>query len=89
MLEAADSESVDELLEEGNAFEADVVKGVEDAGDAGEEVVTIPCRRRMANFGSRDSLNEKLTQALRTQHLIFPFFDDRKPSQAGAVSADA
>jgi hypothetical protein len=32
----ADSESVDELLEEGNAFEAEVVKGVEDAGDAGE-----------------------------------------------------
>jgi hypothetical protein len=34
--EGADSESVDELLEEGNAFEADVVKGVEDAGDADE-----------------------------------------------------
>jgi|ERR1700690_3837276 hypothetical protein len=32
----AESESVDELLEEGNAFEADVVKGVEDAGDEGE-----------------------------------------------------
>lgn len=29
----ADSESVDELLEEGNAFEADAVKGVEDAGN--------------------------------------------------------
>ncbi len=38
-LEAADSESVDELLEEGNAFEADVVKGVEDAGDADESEV--------------------------------------------------
>jgi hypothetical protein len=35
-VEGADSESVDELLEEGNAFEADVVKGVEDAGDADE-----------------------------------------------------
>lgn len=35
-LESADSESVDELLEEGNAFEAEVVKGVEDAGDADE-----------------------------------------------------
>ncbi len=35
-VEAADSESVDELLEEGNAFEADVVAGVEDA-DAAEE----------------------------------------------------
>jgi hypothetical protein len=34
--EVADSESVNELLEEGNAFEADVVKGVEDVGDADE-----------------------------------------------------
>jgi hypothetical protein len=33
-LEGANSESVDELLEEGNALEAEVVKGVEDAGDA-------------------------------------------------------
>lgn len=30
-IEEADSQSVDELLEEGNAFEAEVVKGVEDA----------------------------------------------------------
>jgi hypothetical protein len=35
-IQGADSESVDELLEEGNAFEADVVKGVEDADDADE-----------------------------------------------------
>jgi hypothetical protein len=35
----ASSESVDELLEEGNAFEAEVVKGVEDARDADEEEV--------------------------------------------------
>jgi hypothetical protein len=35
-LAGANSESVDELLEEGNAFEADVVKGVQDAGDADE-----------------------------------------------------
>src|SRR5260370_29489069 len=35
-IRGADSESVDELLEEGNAFEADVVRGVEDAGDTGE-----------------------------------------------------
>jgi len=35
-VEGADSESVDELLEEGNAFEADVVKGVEDAEDDDE-----------------------------------------------------
>jgi hypothetical protein len=40
-VEGADSESVDELLEEGNAFEADAVKGVEDAGGAdGAEVRT-------------------------------------------------
>jgi hypothetical protein len=35
-IEGAASESVDELLEEGNAFEADAVKGVEDAGGEGE-----------------------------------------------------
>ena len=35
-VQGADSESVDELLEQGNAFEAEVVKGVEDAGDAEE-----------------------------------------------------
>ena len=34
--ESADSESVDELLEEGNAFEAEVVKGIEDVPDADE-----------------------------------------------------
>ena len=38
-LESANSESVDELLEEGNAFEAEIVKGVEDAGDADESEV--------------------------------------------------
>jgi len=38
-VESADSESVDELLEEGNAFEADVVAGVEDAGDDGVKEV--------------------------------------------------
>ena len=38
-IEGPDSESVAELLEEGNAFEADVVKGVEDAGDADERDV--------------------------------------------------
>ena len=35
-VQGADSESVDELLEEGNASEAEAVKGVEDAGDADE-----------------------------------------------------
>ena len=33
-LAGANWESVDELLEEGNAFEAEVVKGVQDADDA-------------------------------------------------------
>jgi hypothetical protein len=37
--ERADSESVDELLEEGNAFEADVVAGVEAADNADEREV--------------------------------------------------
>jgi len=35
-VQGADSQSVDELLGEGNALEADVVKGVEDAGVADE-----------------------------------------------------
>jgi len=37
--EGADSESVEELVEEGNAFEADVVTGVEAADDADEKEV--------------------------------------------------
>ena len=36
----ADSESVEELAEEGNAFEADVVYGVENAKDADVSEVT-------------------------------------------------
>lgn len=39
-VETADSESVDELVEEGNAFEAGIVKGVEDAGGRGTREVT-------------------------------------------------
>jgi hypothetical protein len=35
-IQSADSESVDELLEQGNSFEAEVVTGVEDAEDADE-----------------------------------------------------
>src|SRR5882724_10664798 len=38
-VQGADSESVDELLEQGNTFEAEAVKGVEDAGDADEAEV--------------------------------------------------
>jgi N utilization substance protein A len=40
-LELADSESVDELIEEGNAFEAEVVKGVEDAPNADEGEIRV------------------------------------------------
>jgi len=38
-VEDVDSESVNELIEEGNAFEADVVQGVTDAGNADEKEV--------------------------------------------------
>ncbi len=38
-IEGPDSESVEELIEEGNAFEADVVAGVERAGNADEREV--------------------------------------------------
>ncbi len=38
-LESADSQSVDELIEEGNVFEANVVAGVESAEDADEKEV--------------------------------------------------
>ena len=38
-VEGADSESVGELLEEGSAFEADAVTGVEEAGNADEKGV--------------------------------------------------
>ena len=40
-IEGAASESVEELLEEGNAFEAEVVRGVQRAGEVDEqEVIT-------------------------------------------------
>jgi N utilization substance protein A len=38
-IEGADSESVVELIEEGNAFEADAVAGVEHAGDTEQQEV--------------------------------------------------
>jgi len=38
-IEGADSESVSELIEQGNAFEADAVSGVEHAGDTDEKEV--------------------------------------------------
>lgn len=40
----ADSESVDELLDEGNAFEAGIVSGVEQAEDSDAEVHTHEVR---------------------------------------------
>jgi hypothetical protein len=40
-VENAESESVDELLEEGNAFEAEVVQGVENAPNADEGEVKV------------------------------------------------
>jgi hypothetical protein len=40
IVEDVDSESADELLEEGQAFEAGIVSGVEKAGDAESEVIT-------------------------------------------------
>ena len=40
IVENADSESAEELLEEGQAFEAGIVKGVEDADDSDEAEVT-------------------------------------------------
>src|SRR5271157_3483128 len=47
-IEGADSQSVSELIEEGNAFEADAVTGVENAGDSDEkEVRRMRCRRMM------------------------------------------
>ena len=38
-VESIDSESVEELLDEGNSFEAGVVSGLERAGDDGEREV--------------------------------------------------
>jgi hypothetical protein len=55
----ADSESVDELLEEGNAFEAEVVKGVEDAGDAdGGKFARMRYRRMMSPASIKIKSNE-------------------------------
>src|SRR5438552_2992585 len=48
-VESVDSQRVDELIEEGNAFEAGIVSGVEDSGARdGKEVRTreVPERRR-------------------------------------------
>ena len=39
VVESADSESADELLEEGQAFEAGIVSGVENAPNADQEEV--------------------------------------------------
>jgi hypothetical protein len=53
-VEGADSESVGELIEEGNAFEADVVTGVEDAGNAESSFpVNFPSTSASTSFASR------------------------------------
>jgi hypothetical protein len=49
-VEGADSESVGELLEEGNAFEAEVVKGVQDARDADQGEVRTHQTREEENL---------------------------------------
>ena len=57
-IQAADSESVDELLEEGNAFEAVAVKGVQDARDADNgEVHTheVPQDDVPAEYGDKEN----------------------------------
>ena len=47
-VQRADSESVDELLEQGNAFEAEVLKGVETPGTLTRaKFARMKCRRRM------------------------------------------
>jgi hypothetical protein len=50
ILENVDSESAQELLEEGQAFEAGIISGVEDAPDADKSEVTtheVPQARRV------------------------------------------
>lgn len=57
----ADSESVEELAEEGNAFEADVIEGVEDAKDPDVSEVTtreVPEDDVPAEY--RDDLDEHI-----------------------------
>ena len=75
-IEGADSESVEELLEEGNAFEANVVMGVEDAGDAeGREVSTreVPQGDIPANIWTKKSVSEPISApALGTQSVPTP-----------------
>src|SRR5213080_4514287 len=53
----ADSESVEELVEEGNAFEADAVQGVEDAQDA--DVSEVTTRQVMEDDVPAEYLNDE------------------------------
>ena len=64
------SESVDELLEEGDTFEAEVVKGVEDAEDADEEEV------RTHEVPQDDVPGEYLGLVTETRLLIVFFISD-------------
>ena len=53
----ADSESVEELLEEGNAFEADAVEGVEDADDP--DVAEVTTRQVLEDDVPGEYLNDE------------------------------
>lgn len=56
-VEGADSESVEELVEEGNAFEAEVVQGVEDAGDG--EVAEVTTHEVLEDDVPEEYLNDE------------------------------
>ena len=53
----ADSESVEELVEEGNAFEAEAIQGVEDAGDG--EVAEVTTHEVPEDDVPEEYLNDK------------------------------
>ena len=75
-VEGADSESVDELLEEGNAFEADVVKGVEDAEDTDEgEVRTHEMRPGFSRCNARPGAVDVLDVVHIQDDLLLSFGD--------------
>lgn len=57
ILESVDSESAEELLEEGQAFEAGIISGVEDAPDADKSEVTtheVPQDDVPGEYGDKD-----------------------------------
>jgi hypothetical protein len=54
-VEDTESESVEELVEEGQDFEAEIVAGVERAGDAPD--AGVPMRQRKTEFDPEDSVS--------------------------------